>query len=292
MRSFKIGTGFSLIEIVTILTIVSIMTVAILILYQSSKESSRISGTKQRMQLIRAKLEEYYCNHQRLPNAFHEDQVTIQAEALDLVQKFRLDQWGKFFEYLPGNATNIHDVEGYAATIKSSGPDQKMDQSEDNLKVFVDLTKQATKIATDKLQVLQEKVQAYEAIFAGIDNDGDDVIDNLEDLGAKAEINATINTNSCPPTHSFTNDPSGGLATLDQLAKNPDYYGCKGHVVDQLAEMYDLPIGFPDGYNRDPWNRPFKWGAQMDSKNPRYHRFYSQGPNNSTAEDDIFCSGG
>lgn len=320
-------TGFTLIELLAVVIILSVLTYISVSLFNSVKAGDQLRETRQRMDLLTAKIKQYYLTHQQLPKPIPEDGTGVPVEALDMEQKFRLDGWGQYLIYNPGdpnangqytNITNT-DLEGKAALIESHGPDQKLDapNDKDNIKVFVDVTAEAILITRQKLKVLQEKVAAYDALFAGIDNDGDGTVDNTDDVGKHAETTVFYPDNTCPPTHSFTNDPSEGLSTLDEIEKlldvytEPYDYNCQKGVVFHLVEFYGLPSGrnsdnefecvLPGGYDCDPWNRPFKWGYEGKLRDdgdeidkdsdPRYHRFYSSGPDVDDSQDDIIFSG-
>lgn len=303
MKDSKRTAGFSLLELLAVLLLVSLLTAFIFNVYFSIQEKGKLSGTLERMKVIQAALQNYYRIYQKLPPAVNGSHVPVQADALNMESKYLFDQWGQFLLYNPGQLTDIQDVNGKAASLISKGPDQSLNTNGDNLSLFIDLTAQAKAIVMEKLPVLQEKARAYDKVFSSIDNDGDLDID--EDFGESAEADPNV-LNTCPPTHSFINDPSQGWATLDQIEAewitgDSAYANCTGLVVEQLIAFYELPHSFPVGYVRDPWNSTFAWGfegrvledgtSEIDSTDPRYHRFYSQGPDATMIEDDIVYGG-
>ncbi len=318
---FNSRKGFTLIELVAVVMVLSVVTYLSINLFNSVKSRDQLRETRERMDLITAKTKQFYHTHERLPAPAGADsnQVPVGPDALDMEQKYRLDAWGRYLVYDPGapdatgNYVNIQDVGGKAAEIVSGGPDQVFATPEDNLGAAVDVTAEAVLIARRKLKVLQEKVAAYDAIFAGVDNDGDGVVDNIPvdkdgngevDIVEKAaELTFTAflrDYNTCPPTNRFANDPSEGRSTLSAIEDDKDEtgdYNCEPPVVDHMVDFY----GLPDKYKRDPWDRPFKWGyetrpldndeEEISISDRRYHRFYSSGPSEEINEDDITFSG-
>lgn len=296
--------GFTLLELVAVVAIAMLIAFFIFRMANSVQGREKLSGTRGRMEMVTAKIKQYYSAHEQLPDVVGPslNQVPVAPEALNLEQKYRLDEWGTSFVYDPGDVNNIQDVigsngVGYAASLTSAGPDQLIDppHDKDNLVVNIDLTQEASDIVLNKLKVLQEKVAAYDAMFASVDNDADGEID--EDPRAAA---ATTTNGACPPTGSFTNDPSEGLGTLDAIEQS-DAYGCPAPLVDHIVRFYGLKSSIdpntgayvPGGYDRDPWmadpndpnsHRPFAWGypgrvsGDPAVQDRRDHRFYSIGP--------------
>lgn len=311
--------GFTLIELLGVAMIFSILAFLSLNLYNSVRARGQLSETRDRLKLITAKVKQYYETHERLPQGAGPtgNEVPVQPGALDMEQKYRLDGWGRYFRYeYDQNSdpplTNIQfipDGSGrlVAARIVSDGPDQIPDTADDAaVEVFVDLAGEAKRVTQNKLRLLQEKVAAYDALFAGVDNDGDGVVDDVDDVGDAAEPRNMV-MSACPPINSFNNDPSDGASTLDCIERGvivpPCYnYNCPttpppnpldARLIYRLADLYDLPTM----YLTDAWGQPFLWGhpdLQFNDGSPilntdrRYHRFFSCGPDKvQMTEDDM-----
>ena len=317
--------GFTLIEILTVMTIIGIITFISINFFNSVKARDQHHETRQRMDLITAKIRQYYQSQEKLPQP--DDGNKLPVKALGLEQKYRLDAWGQYFEYYSATVNGCD--EGFEVDIRfadgiliSLGHNQKQDYtsdssqnpctfstSGDDILHGLDLTAEKINIARYKLKVLQEKVAAYDDLFAGVDNNGDGIVDNVFDVGNPAIIEVDV-FNTCPPTHSFTNDPSEGLTTLSEIEEN-EAYDCPPPLVFHIVEFYGLSINRiegsdecdPDrrgGFDCDPWNRPFRWGYEgrarddgtlIETSDLRYNRFYSGGPDETTIEDDIVFTG-
>ncbi len=312
--SLNTRKGFTLIELMAVVVIISILTFMAINLFNSVKARDQHHDSRQRMDLIIAKIRQYYQSQEQLPPP--DDNNKLPAEDLGMEQKYRLDAWGQYFEYHSaadnGCINDDEDMEGpfvlevdgrpADGVLISLGHNQKRDYVSDNTETpctfttggddvlrGLDLTAEKTGIALRKLKVLQEKISAYDALFAGVDNNGDGVVDNVADVGNPAIIEVDVG-NTCPPTHSFTNDPPEGPATLseiEKLSENEDveddyiYADCLQSspddlplpVVFHIVDFYGLPSGRSEnsdecdpnrtgGYDCDPWNRPFKWGYE------------------------------
>lgn len=289
--------GFTLVELAAVMMIAMLIAFIIFRLSNSIQGREKLSGTRGRMEMISTKIKQYYRAHEQLPAAAgpNLDQLPVQPDALNMEQKYRLDEWGTFYVYDPGDVNNIQDVDGYAATITSAGPDQLVDppNDRDNLVINFDLTQEANDIVLNKLKVLQEKVAAYDAMFPSVDNDADGAIDENPRDAAAINVGAV---SICPPTGNFANDPSEGLSTLDAI-EEAGAYGCAAPLVNHIVEFYGLKSDFPGDcgtpgdYRCDPWRdpanpgnptNPFAWGYEgrgsITRLDRRYHRFYSLGP--------------
>ena len=112
---------------------------------------------------------------------------------------------------------------------------------------WVNFNQEATEIVLEDLQVLQNKVEAFDAQFEGVDNDGANGID--EDGGCVADSGI-----GCPPTG--VNDPNCGRATLDNIAD----YDCgsgtgtneTASAVNFITYLYNLS----NLYLTDSWGKP------------------------------------
>lgn len=320
--------GFTLLELVAVLTIIGIITFFIINLSNSEKARNQHRENAQLMDLITSKIRQFYQSKEQLPPP---DDNTIlntllPAEILGMEQKYRLDAWGRYFEYHTASDNDCDEgfeVDGrYAdAILISLGHNQQQDYFSDSgqnpctfstrgddVLLGIDLTAEKINIALFKLKVLQEKVAAYDALFAGADNNLDGIVDNITFVGQPAIYDPTSNT--CPPTHSFENDPSEGRSTLSSIENEQDI-SCLPPVVFHIVEFYAMDSGrfedsdecnpdLPGGYDCDPWNRPFKWGfiererddgSLIETSDRRFHQFYSSGPDETIVEDDIIFAG-
>jgi len=303
--------GFTLLELLGVALILSVLTVMSINLYNAAQSRNKNTETRNRLTLIEATIKQYYRAHEALPAVPFIGSSEVPVEALDLPQKYRFDAWGHFLTYNPGNVINIRDIinpaDGllYAAVVESGGGDQNLLTDPDNFTVHIDLASEAKNVCRKRLMVLQEKVAAYDTLFAGIDNNGNEIVDDLGDTGAAAVLTGpalTPNYNTCPPTNSFDNDPTNGLPTLDAIEAGAGLvnYNCIMPLVDHMVSFYGLPTGANGGFDLDPWNRKFKWGYEgatlddgtlMETTDRRYHRFYSSGPADDDISDDIVFGG-
>ena len=301
--------GFSMVELLAALAIVALVAAFLFRSGQAIKSGNLEQRTRQRMALVEARIRQYYAAHEQLPDAV-DGRVPVQADGLDMEQKYRLDCWGRFFLYDPGDVTNILDIvdgsDRYAAVLRSSGPDQRLN-TRDDLVLYLDLTSEATAIVQRKLRALQERVRAYDALFTGRDNNGSPGTDTPpeidEDLLAAAQLLPGARS-TCPPTSYLANDPVSGLPTLDAIARA--IHGAGGQLYDcpddqslawDLCTLYHLPTGSPRGYAIDPWGQALVWGYEgyilddgtsLERTDRRFHRFFSRGPDwTSSSDDDI-----
>jgi len=304
-----------------VMMILGILTFLSVNMFKSEDARNHLSKTDDRLELITAKIKQYYEIHQQLPvhdpDGTQTDEIPVQVNGLDMEQKYRFDAWGQYLKYDPGDVSDIQDVGGVAASIVSGGPDQNIDTKEDNITIFINVMVEAKFITLKKLKVLGEKVAAYDALFAGVDNNGNKEVDDILSIGDAAELtgdaSAPVNFNTCPPTNSFNNDPSGGFATLDAIedctlediedCKGVVNYNCPAPLINHIVSFYGLPSGLPGGYDLDPWNHYYKWGyegrrlipdddtTKITPSDRRYHRFYSSGPDEDVIQDDITFAG-
>ena len=206
-------------------------------------------------------------------------------------QKLRLDALGKYLYYYLGTSISsvmVNSGNSVAGYIISSGPNQTRDTdittnpdiitvAGDDIVTPVNVSSEAVEVTLTELKVLQDKVNAYDSLYEGIDNDGDGAPDEdgcISDAGAAG---------TCPPSGS--NDPNCGTATLDNLPN----YTCVYNTADAISLITDL-YSLSSQYIADPWGNNYVWGdASLTTLNPRYHKFYSQGPDatSGTADDII-----
>ncbi|MCK5098685.1 MAG: hypothetical protein KAR45_11315, partial [Desulfobacteraceae bacterium] len=185
-------------------------------------------------------------------------------------------------------SVSVNSGNSVAGYIISNGPNQTRETdiitnpdiitiAGDDIVIPVNVSSEAVEVTLTELKVLQDKINAYDALFEGIDNDGD---------GAPDEDGCVNDTGlaNCPPTGD--NDPNCGTATLDNLSGN---YNCTYSTADVISLITDL-YSLSSQYIADPWGNNYIWGnATLGAANPRYHKFYSQGPDaaSGTADDII-----
>ena len=331
--------GYTLLELVIVTAIIMFAGAFLFRISHSISGRGQFTTTDNRMRVIEAKIRQYYLAHEQLPAAAGTpaNSIPVDANSLDLEQKYRLDGWGNFFQYTtsdtnPGALTGLQDVYNnatppvamYAAAFTSNGPDQQAGTSDD-ITIYIDLTQEANQLAQNKLKVLMEKVSAYDAMFAGVNNNGsretgDHAIDeNPRDTAEMDTCYQPVGPNpdpGCPPISSFCNDPATSLPTLDAIEMAMDgvaggnAYSCTAGnpLAYHLAVYYHLPTHsttnptlLPGGYDIDPWGHPFHWGylgraidgggSILDSMDFHFHKFFSSGPDLTTVEDDIVYTG-
>lgn len=287
--------GFSLLELLLALGILGIIAVFAVSLSHSSKNLARINETKNRMKEIKRAALDYYRGHRDLPEAAGANEVPVATSALNLEQKHRLDSWGRYFYYAKVNHATYPartDITGVtvnnmaaAGVLISSGPDQTLESANasspygvagDDIVLPISVNEQALAIGMQDLQILQSKAQAFEKMFAGIDNNAAGGIDEDGCVQAIGCVQAVL-----------TNDPNCGAATLDVITSS--YTFCSytvGSPVELVVRFYQLG----DATLLDPWLNPYLWGSfsTYPASDQRFHRFFSAGPDGVAGnEDDI-----
>lgn len=314
--------GYTVVEMVLVVAIIMFAGIFLLRIIGSITGRGQFTTTDDRMRVIEAKIKQYYLAHEQLPPAAPAAgtataTLPVGITALDLEQKYRLDGWGNYFQYTtsdtnPATLTGLQDVTDpatgntFAASCTSNGPDQQLGTNDD-LIVYLDLSLEANQLVQNKLRLLMEKVATYEALFAGVNNNGSRETGAHEIDENPLDVANTGNT-GCPPISGFINDPATGLPILDAIEMAMDSVGGNAYscaagnqLSYHLAGYYHLPTGFPGGYDIDPWGNPFRWGYMgrilddgttiADSMDFHYHRFFSSGPDTTTVEDDIVYTG-
>jgi prepilin-type N-terminal cleavage/methylation domain-containing protein len=287
--------GFTLLELLFALGIIGIITVFAISISYSTKNIARTNDTKKKMLKIASSAEEYYRGHDDLPDpAGTGNEVPVESDVLNLEQHMRLDGWGRYFHYnrvLHSVKTTKTDITGItvdgkevAGVIVSGGPDQTIDEGNlsspyittgDDIVLAVNVTELALESAHNDLQVLHGKAQAFDAVFQGLDNNGNGAIDEDVCIGVTPLL-------VCPPLGPFSNDPNCGSATLDNIAG----YGCfpkPSSAAEFIADLYSLA----DSYIIDPWLNDYYWGdTSYGSGDLRYHKFFSAGPDGIAGNSD------
>ena len=90
-------------------------------------------------------------------------------------------------------------------------------------------------MALDELKVLQAKVKAFDAVYEGIDNDGDGTPDTI---GGTLSGCVPQTTGNCPPFQDSLVDPTCGTATLDFL-ENTEYTCSDLSARDYICNTYN-----------------------------------------------------
>ncbi len=293
--------GFTLVELLMALAIAGIIAAFAISISSSISGLSKQAMTKARMETIAAKARQYYRAHKAQVAAASTpaESVPVTSTSLNLEQKYRLDGWGKFLYYRV--SASISDLQINSSSTKfgtiiiSSGPNQQFDienyKTDTNLKlkgddiiVGVNYSQEATEITLEELQVLQSKVEAFDAQFEGVDNDGDDDVDENLCFPYKGVIDC-YNGSS---VSGAVDDPNCGRATLDEIENKTFTCDCNDDGVIGsneymnaccfIRKMYGLSLQ----YLTDPWGNPYLWSDATDPL--KHHKFWSVGPDRKSGE--------
>ncbi|SDU49373.1 prepilin-type N-terminal cleavage/methylation domain-containing protein [Desulfobacula phenolica] len=291
--------GFSLLEIFLVMALLGVVSAFAIGIISSLQGISKTKDTRQRMEIVAQKAKDYYRGHGNLPlaSASPAQSVPTDSANLDLEQKFRLDAWGRYFQYYPNTPTSIvsFTIDGgkpVGGVIISGGPNQAIDVTStttsgvtdfvtiniDDIVIPINVSAEATEIALTELKELQARVSAFDKLYAGVDNDN-----NAATVDTSG-VAATVAVVACPPT-TTTNDPNSGLLTMDEIDKGVvATYGCPdANVLDFIIRWY----GMADAYKQDPWGNDYDWGdATSYTGNAREHKFFSAGPDGVSGNTD------
>lgn len=320
--------GFTLLEILLALTIVGIIAAFTIGISYSIRNMTKVNSTKSRMEQIAVKAKAFYRNTGDVPVGVgsNNTDVPVGTSYLNMEQKFRLDAWGQYFYYIvgPHYAANP-GIQGITVTgnqvyglIVSAGPNQTIDSfntstfpltnttfpeggtytQSDDVYVPINVSQEAGEMALEELKVLQSKVKALDALYAGINNGGGANPDDTYTTNPCEPAEPTdTSLTGCPPTSGLTNDPNCGTATLDQIdSTSVAIYGCAANTsaLDAIVTLYSLA---DPGYRTDPWGNDYVWGQSTTpppasgtqgppypTDNDRYHKFFSMGPDGYTSD--------
>ena len=282
--------GFALLELLLALGILGIIAAFAISISYSSRNIVKTNDTKKKMQKIARAAEEYYRGHGDLPApaGTGSNEIPVGTSELNLEQTFRLDGWGRYLHYdraLDSTLTSRTDIAGLtvngkdmAGVIVSGGPDQAIDPGNlsspyaatgDDIVLGINVSEQALAIALNDLQVLHDKAQAFDAVFAGVDNNSTGGVDE----------DGCISVAGCPPS-GITNDPNCGSATLDNISS---FFMCGYVITSSTAFIVDF-YALNSAILLDPWLNEYVWGSV--SGNIRYHKFFSVGPDGIPANGD------
>ena len=281
-QPWRLGrSGFTLIEILLSLAIVSVILIFLLNSFQFVKNEDKVDETRLRMDQITAKLRAYYRGQQSLPApaATPQDSVPVDPQHLDLPQKYRLDSQGQFFRYFVATKNDasgnvITDIVGFevdgrraAGVLISLGPDQTpqytfennatpptyQSGTGDDILVPVTVNQEAMEIVMEELDVLQKRVAAYDRIFAGVDNDSD--LSNEEESQYKPTNAPDPNNRSDYGDVDYEPRPDGQPWDAYDRPDDEDPYrlvdedGCKGAETNGSPEC---PITGARQFSNDP----------------------------------------
>ncbi|MDY6850577.1 MAG: type II secretion system protein [Thermodesulfobacteriota bacterium] len=338
------GNGFTLLEILLAMAIMGIIAVFAIALSSSVQHATKTSDTQLRMKEIVAKARAHYRNSEALPAGVGASgtDVPVGATDLNMEQKYRYDAWGAPLRYYKQDITvtvtvipftspavttvyTLPDIDYFtvdgkpaAGVIVSDGPNQTADSTPDgsgnittggdDIVIPIDATQEAVEIALADLKVLQDKINAWDAVYEGIDNDGDGTVDEGD-----GGVNPPCQTVSpqiqglgmgCPPIQApgggggpIANDPNCGTASIDEIndENSPQNYDCPRtfivgppqvdiDAVGTMVWVYSLA----SNYLLDPWGNGYEWGCDSNytagcnysyaSSDPHYHKFFSMGP--------------
>ena len=287
------NAGFSLLELLLALGILGIIAVFAVSITHSGRNLAKINDTRNRMMAIKRTALDYYQGHRDLPAPAGTNEVPVATSALNLEQKHRLDAWGRYLHYdraLHSVHTSRTDITGItvdgkevAGVIISGGPDQSIEavntgspygSAGDDIVLPISVNEQAVNNAVHDLEVLQSKVQALDKMFAGIDNNS----------GGGVDENGCVQAIGCPQTGT-SNDPNCSNATLDAITPSSSFCGI---TVDTPAELIAGFYDLGDTILLDPWLQEYAWGGASTYaiSDPRFHKFFSAGPNGSPGDGD------
>ena len=288
-------SGFTLLEILLALGIMGIIAIFAISLGGSVRQGAKVGQTENMMKEIGAKAKAYYRNTRSLPAPASSVEVPVGATSLNMEQKYRYDAWGTPFNYYRHTTIGATTADGNscAGYLVSAGPDQAFAAAgnygtdadavtaEDDLLIPIDVAQEAVEIALEDLKVLQSKVAAFDAVYAGIDNNSDGEVD---ESGCNP-VDSTVG--NCPPSSwdsSIDSDPNCGSATLDVI-DGTTHYGCS--ATDPLGFIMEI-YALGTVYQTDPWGAAYNWGdsTTYGTADQRYHKFYSAGPNGSAPDGD------
>ena len=233
-----------------------------------------------------------YYNRVENQNAFnfHNNNITINADTVTDIDGLIVDGRnvaGVIISYGPNQTIDTTINGDYAPVTYTTGGD--------DIVIPIDVSQQAVEIALEDLKVLQAKVKAFDAIYEGVDNNSSGGVD---ESGCVALDNGSGSfAGVCPPSTGGGNDPNCGTGTLDAIKLNL-YSGCDAGCgwnwtfadnppTDEPVNAFIYCLyGLADTLIYDPWLNVYEWGDATSlttgTSDPRYHKFFSRGPNGLT----------
>jgi len=234
-----------------------------------------------------------YYNRVENQNAlnFHNNNITINADTLTDIDGLIVDGRnvaGVIISYGPNQTLDTTiigpNAPNYAPVTYTTGGD--------DIVIPIDVSPEAVEIALEELKVLQAKVKAFDAVYEGIGNNSGGGVD---------ESGCVAQDAGCPPT-GMNNDPNCGTATLDAIKDPSISYPscpCSSDPTWNWSTVPDTPptdepvnafiyclYSLADTLIYDPWLNVYEWGDAISltqgTSDPRYHKFFSRGPNGLT----------
>lgn len=298
--------GFTLIELLLALAILGVVTYFIVSLTSSVRHGGKVGETKQRMEIISAKMKEYYRHQGVMPEYPTGRPNEVPVDALNLEAKFRFDGWGQpiFYHYYNDgtnydpkviNEVEVDNVSNMAGYLLSYGGNQDQDvtlddddntaeSGGDDILMAINVNREAMEIALDEVRELQRRVNQFDNLFTGSDMcgvAGDPA--NHSDCQPGGDLNWPLEDNGGA-------NPNCGTASLDQIESVWDgtgsgNYGCDttwyssiGRDSDFSSTNDDATLKFIVGYYAlgnnyllDPWGNPYQWGCGLTACDTTYN---------------------
>lgn len=297
--------GFSLLELLLAMVIIGVVAAATVTLVNSVRHSAKAGETKQRMEIVAAKMQEYYRHQGNLPTP---DGATLAADAtltgrvpvtaLNLETRHAYDAWGQPFGYIIRTrattdtdiaAITVDHIDNMAGVLISGGGNQTQESATwdspnlvaastgDDLVLAINVNREAMEVALNEVRELQRRVQQFDNLFTGSDHCRY-VTNNYTNENIYSPPTTIF---ECPPVNPSSyggNNPNCGTASLDLMAATntpgADSYGCQSYV-DPLAtgspngtplEVLVKYYGLSEQYLTDPWGNPYQWGCSDNTE--------------------------
>ncbi|MFP4129064.1 MAG: prepilin-type N-terminal cleavage/methylation domain-containing protein, partial [Desulfonatronovibrio sp.] len=200
--------GFTLIELLLALAILGVVTYFIVSLTSSVRQGGKAAETSQRMEIISAKMKEYYRAQGEMPDFPEDSDGTtltneVPVDRLNLEAKYKFDGWGQpiyYHFYNDGsdfdpkviNEVEVDGVDNMAGYLLIYGGDQDdaatltdddntAESAGDDILMAINVNREAMEIALDEVRELQRRVNQFDNLFAGVDNSETCGIDTWDD---------------------------------------------------------------------------------------------------------------
>lgn len=287
--------GFSLLELLLAMVIIGVVAAATVTLVNSVRHSAKAGETKQRMEIVAAKMQEYYRHQGNLPTP---DGATLAADAtltgrvpvtaLNLETRHAYDAWGQPFDYIIRTratstdtdiaAITVDHIDNMAGVLISGGGNQTQESATwdssnlvaastgDDLVLAINVNREAMEVALNEVRELQRRVQQFDNLFTG--------------SGACVPAETPADSGCNPGTNPELGGVNCGTASLDQIesvgAGSADNYGCENTTFGREGDFTaafgtndeNAVLKFIVGYYAlgnnfllDPWGNPYIWGC-------------------------------